>query len=208
MKIFKILVLGLFVFSSFAFLIPTALALRACSSGTGCGPGETCAELPAADQCVDPSGDRIYYITGRCSGYPSVACPSGFTCQTIPTRGSYCITNEAGMASTSCPAGQELVNGSCQTASQATTGPVEFTSPIGAVSPTQILGQVIKTVLGILGAIALFMFVWGGQGWMMSGGNPEKIKTARATLVWAVIGMVVVFLSYAAVDFVLSAFGV
>lgn len=84
----------------------------------------------------------------------------------------------------------------------------EFTSPIGAVSPTQILGQVIKTVLGILGAIALVMFVWGGFVWMTSGGSPERIKTARTTLVWAVLGMLVIFLSYAAVDFVLSAFGV
>ncbi|MFH2136520.1 MAG: pilin [Patescibacteria group bacterium] len=208
MKICKILVLSTIFFFTFTLLTPTAMALRTCSSGTGCGPGETCAELYVADQCVDSSGDRIYYITGRCSGYPATACPSGFTCQTIPTHGYYCITNEAGMASTSCPVGQELVNGACQTASAATTGPVEFTSPIGAVSPTQILGQVIKTVLGILGAIALAMFVWGGQGWMLSGGNPEKIKAARATLVWAVLGMAVVFLSYAAVDFVLSAFGV
>ncbi len=89
-----------------------------------------------------------------------------------------------------------------------TTGPVEWTSPIGAVSPTQILGKIIKTVLGILGAIALFMFVWGGLAWMTSGGSPEKIKKAQTTLVWTVLGMIVIFASYAAVDFVLSAFGV
>jgi len=89
-----------------------------------------------------------------------------------------------------------------------TTGPIEWTSPIGAVSPTQLIGKAIKTVLGILGAIALLIFVYGGFVWMTSGGSPEKIKTARMTLVWAVLGMAVIFLSYAAVDFVLKAFGV
>lgn len=86
--------------------------------------------------------------------------------------------------------------------------PVEWTSPIGAVSPTQLIGKAIKTVLGILGAVALLIFVYGGFVWMTSGGSPEKIKTARMTLVWAVLGMAVIFLSYAAVDFVLKAFGV
>ena len=85
---------------------------------------------------------------------------------------------------------------------------VEWTSPIGDISPTQLIGRVIKTVLGILGAIALAMFVYGGFVWMTSGGSPEKIKSARMTLVWAVLGMAVIFLSYAAVDFVLKAFGV
>jgi hypothetical protein len=120
----------------------------------------------------------------------------------------YCITNEAGMAATQCPEGQEFRDGSCRAPSAATTGPVEWTSPIGAVSPTQLIGKAIKAVLGILGAVALLIFVYGGFVWMTSGGSPEKIKTARMTLVWAVLGMAVIFLSYAAVDFVLKAFGV
>lgn len=91
---------------------------------------------------------------------------------------------------------------------QASESYVQWTSPIGAVSPTQLIGKAIKTVLGILGAVALLIFVYGGFVWMTSGGSPEKIKTARMTLVWAVLGMAVIFLSYAAVDFVLKAFGV
>lgn len=89
------------------------------------------------------------------------------------------------------------------------TGSVEWNSPLGSrVTPSQIIGKVIKTVLGVIGAIALLMFVYGGLAWMTSGGSPEKIKKAQATLIWAVLGMVVIFASYAAVDFVLKAFGV
>jgi len=85
---------------------------------------------------------------------------------------------------------------------------VQFLSPIGQISPGRFIGNAIKTVLGIIGAIALAIFVYGGFVWMTSGGSPEKIKTAQTTLVWAVLGMIVMFASYAAVDFVLRALGV
>jgi len=208
MKLIKFLFLGTIFLSIFTFFAPNAMALRTCTSATECRAGENCTELLATDQCIDGSGDRIYYISGRCSGLGAVACPSGFTCQDIPSRAMYCITNEAGMATTMCPEGQEFRDGSCRAPSTATTGPVEWTSPIGAISPTQLIGKGIKAVLGILGAVALLIFVYGGFVWMTSGGSPEKIKTARMTLVWAVLGMAVIFLSYAAVDFVLKAFGV
>lgn len=88
------------------------------------------------------------------------------------------------------------------------TQPVEFTSPIGQGSPSQLIGKAIKAVLGVIGAIALAIFVYGGLMWMTSGGSPEKIKKAQTTLVWAVLGMLVIFASYAAVDFVLKSLGV
>lgn len=90
------------------------------------------------------------------------------------------------------------------------TGPVEFTSPLpaGLTSPGKLIGRIIKTVLGVIGAVALLIFVYGGIMWMTSGGSPERIKKAQTTLVWAVLGMAVIFASYALVDFVLKALGV
>jgi hypothetical protein len=90
------------------------------------------------------------------------------------------------------------------------TGPVEFTSPLpaGLASPGKLIGRIIKTVLTIIGAVALFMFVGGGLMWMLSGGSPEKIKKAQAMLVWAVLGLAVIFFSYALVDFILESLGV
>lgn len=84
---------------------------------------------------------------------------------------------------------------------------VEWISPIGKKSPSQIIGSVIKTVLGIIGAIALLIFVYGGIMWMTSGGSPERIKKAQTTLIWAVIGLLVIFASYTLVDFVINALG-
>mgnify|MGYP001570745409 CR=1 FL=1 len=64
------------------------------------------------------------------------------------------------------------------------------------VEVTDIISITIKTALGIIGALTLLMFVWGGFQWLTSAGNPEKVKSGTQTMVWAIIGVVLVFSSY------------
>lgn len=80
-------------------------------------------------------------------------------------------------------------------------------SPIGEVTGPELIGRIIKTVLGVVGALALAMFVFGGFTWLTSGGSPDKIKKGKDILMWAVIGLVIIFTSYTLVDFILTAFG-
>ena len=40
--------------------------------------------------------------------------------------------------------------------------------------------------------------------WMTSSGNTERIKKGRDTLVWATIGLMVIFGSYTVVNFVIQ----
>ena len=61
---------------------------------------------------------------------------------------------------------------------------------------TAIIGTVIKAALGIIGALTLLMLVWGGFQWLISAGNPEKVKMGTQTMVWAIIGVFLVFASY------------
>ncbi len=61
---------------------------------------------------------------------------------------------------------------------------------------TAIISTVITGALGIIGALTLLMLVWGGFQWLTSAGNPEKVKMGTQTMVWAVIGVVLVFASY------------
>ncbi|MBL7058207.1 hypothetical protein ISS03_02615 [Patescibacteria group bacterium] len=67
-----------------------------------------------------------------------------------------------------------------------------------------IIGQVIKSVLGIVGSLALAMFVYGGLIWMTAAGAPDKITKGKDVLVWASIGLLVIFSSYALVAFVIQ----
>jgi hypothetical protein len=60
-------------------------------------------------------------------------------------------------------------------------------------------------VLGVVGAIALLFFVWGGAQWMMAAGSVEKVAKAKQTLLWATLGLVAIFSSYAVLSFIIKA---
>ena len=64
------------------------------------------------------------------------------------------------------------------------------------IETTDIISTVIKTALGIVGALTLLMLVWGGFQWLTSAGNPEKVKSGMQTMLWAIIGVALVFSSY------------
>jgi len=69
----------------------------------------------------------------------------------------------------------------------------------------EIIGVVINWALGIVGSIALLMFVIGGFIWLTSAGNPDKIKRGRDIIVWSVIGLAAIFASYAISRVILEA---
>ncbi len=78
----------------------------------------------------------------------------------------------------------------------AQTGAIRLGNPLTVETPQQLIGQIINSVLGVVGSLALLMFVYGGITWMTSSGNQEKIKKGRDIIVWAVIGLAIVFSAY------------
>ena len=89
----------------------------------------------------------------------------------------------------------------------APAGTTELQNPLGdgATTIPVILGRVMRAGFGVLGAVALFMFMYGGFRWLTSGGNADSIKAGRDTMVWAILGIAVIFASYAIVNFVILA---
>ncbi|MBU1627863.1 pilin [bacterium] len=90
---------------------------------------------------------------------------------------------------------------------KAKAGEVCLEDPLGHVTPQELIGKIIHAALGIVGSLALVMFIYGGFMWMMAGGNTERVKKGQDTLVWAALGLVIIFSSYALVKFVLGAIG-
>jgi len=78
-------------------------------------------------------------------------------------------------------------------------------NPLGTDDVRVLIGRVIKAILGISGALALVMFIWGGLIWMTSQGEKDRIQKGQKTLSWAVIGLAILFVSYAAVNWVILA---
>ncbi len=74
--------------------------------------------------------------------------------------------------------------------------------------PQTLIGKIINAVLGIVGSIALVMVIYGGFIWMTAAGNQEKVTKGRDVLVWAAVGLVIIFSSYALVKFVFTGLGV
>lgn len=58
------------------------------------------------------------------------------------------------------------------------------------------VGGVVGYVLLLIGSVTLLMIVWGGFQWLTAAGNAEKIEQGSKTMIWAVIGVFAVFISY------------
>ena len=80
-------------------------------------------------------------------------------------------------------------------------------NPLGpgdaAKSPQILLGNIIRSVLGVIGSLALVMFIYGGITWMLSGGNQERVAKGKQILIWATLGIIIIFSAYALVRFVI-----
>ncbi len=76
-----------------------------------------------------------------------------------------------------------------------------------ANSTQELLGMGMKALMGILGSIALGMFVYGGFLIMASGGNAEKSGKGTQILVWSGLGVIIILSSYMFVKFVLEIIG-
>jgi len=73
-----------------------------------------------------------------------------------------------------------------------------------SLTPQTLIGKVIAAALGIVGSLALLMFIYGGFTWMTSAGSAEKVTKGKGIMVWAALGLVVIFSSYALVKFVIE----
>lgn len=69
-----------------------------------------------------------------------------------------------------------------------------------------IFGKIVSTVMGILGVLTLVAFLVGGFWWLTSAGNAEQVKKGTETMLWAIIGLFIIFGSYAILTLVFNAF--
>ena len=66
--------------------------------------------------------------------------------------------------------------------------------------------QVINVLLFIIGAVAVIMIIIGGIKYVLSNGDSSQITSAKNTIMYAVIGLIVALLAYAIVNFVVVQF--
>lgn len=120
----------------------------------------------------------------------SIIVALGFSAMLLPgTVGAVDVLNQA------CTGAGNANNPVCQNASGGKTA-----------LQAQILG-ITNALMFILGAAAVIVIVIGGIMYVVSTGDPGKAKTAKDTILYAVIGLVVALLAGAIVNFTVTNFG-
>ena len=66
---------------------------------------------------------------------------------------------------------------------------------------------VVNTLLYFVGAIAIIMIVVGGLRYVISAGNPAAIQSAKNTILYAIVGLLLAASAFAIVSFVTGRFG-
>lgn len=69
-----------------------------------------------------------------------------------------------------------------------------------------IFKTITNVLLFIIGAISVIMLIIGGIRYTISSGDSAAVTSAKNTILYAIVGIIVALLSYAIVNFVLGSF--
>lgn len=69
------------------------------------------------------------------------------------------------------------------------------------------IANIVKVGLGLVGAVALAVIVYGGFLYVSAAGDETQIKKAKTVIIYTVIGIIVIGVAYALVEFVIGAVG-
>ena len=70
---------------------------------------------------------------------------------------------------------------------------------------TGVFKQITNTILYGVGVVAVIVLIIGGIRYLISGGDAKKVTDAKNTILYAIIGLIIALLSFAIVNFVISA---
>ncbi|MEK7584022.1 MAG: pilin [Patescibacteria group bacterium] len=66
------------------------------------------------------------------------------------------------------------------------------------------VARMIRGVLGIVGIIFIILVIYGGVTWMTSGGNDQRITTAKKILATATVGLVIIATAFSVTYFIIE----
>jgi amino acid transporter len=82
--------------------------------------------------------------------------------------------------------------------------PVEPPDYVPEKPLSELITQISSTILFLVGIVAVLFLIIGGFQYITASGNPEQVETAKKTIMYAIIGIIVCLLSYAVVYFVIG----
>lgn len=71
-----------------------------------------------------------------------------------------------------------------------------------------VINSIITILFGIAILIALIYLIYGGYKWITSGGDKQAVTSARDHIIAAIVGLLLVLLSYLIINFLLGFLGI
>ena len=81
-----------------------------------------------------------------------------------------------------------------------------FTDGTGAACNNDIFKTITNILLFLIGAVSVIMLIIGGIRYTVSGGDSAAVTSAKNTILYAIVGLVVAILAFAIVNFVVGSF--
>ena len=69
-----------------------------------------------------------------------------------------------------------------------------------------VITTIINTMLFIVGLLAVIMIIYAGIRFVTAHGDEKQVESARQTIIYSVVGLIVAILAYALVNWVFSQF--
>ncbi len=133
------------------------------------------------------------YCSGRGAGWRATNFDTTWIDRSGPAVNNECVdvrarTAQASPAADTTPTSQTLYN------------------PLGTdVTIPEVIGRIIKSITGIMGALALLAFTYGGVRWLTAY-TDDGLNEAKSTLKHALIGLIIIFFAYTLASILLSLF--
>lgn len=77
---------------------------------------------------------------------------------------------------------------------------------LNATDLQKVISNGINFIFVVAAMLALVFLIIGGVKWLTSQGEKEGVNKARETIVAAIVGLVIIFLSYLIINFILNLF--
>lgn len=97
---------------------------------------------------------------------------------------------------------KHLIAQEIQINGQKITGPLKNINTLA-----DFINIVVQFIYPFAGILLFIYLAWGGYDYLLSGGNPEKVKAGQGKITSAFIGFALLFLSYVLVQIIARIFG-
>jgi len=99
---------------------------------------------------------------------------------------------------------QGAFDGVC--ANNGDTGVCEENAKSENANTNALVGNIVNTLLFLVGAISVVMVIFGGILYATSQGDSGNVSKAKNTILYAIVGLVVAFIAYAIINWVFNLF--